>query len=39
MREDVAVEGTTRAMNKLERDIKAAIPDVGWCFVEIDVMD
>lgn len=38
MREDMAVEGTTRSINKLERDIKA-VHHVGWCFVEIDVVD
>jgi len=39
MREDMAVGMAARAINELERDIKAALPDVGWCFVEIDVVD
>jgi cation diffusion facilitator family transporter len=39
MRSDMAVGAAARAINELERDIKAAIPDIGWCFVEIDVVD
>lgn len=39
MREDLSVGAAARAINDLERDIKAAIPDIGWCFVEIDVQD
>jgi cation diffusion facilitator family transporter len=39
MRHDMAVGTAARAINELERDIKAAIPDIGWCFVEIDVVD
>jgi cation diffusion facilitator family transporter len=39
MRHDMAVGAAARAINELERDIKAAIPDIGWCFVEIDVVD
>jgi hypothetical protein len=27
------------AINELERDIKKAIPNTGWCFVEIDAED
>ena len=27
------------AIHELERDIKKAMPDIGWCFVEIDVED
>jgi len=39
MRETLSVGEAARAINQLERDIKAAIPDIGWCFVEIDVAD
>ena len=39
MREDMPVGEAARAINELERDIKKAIPDIGWCFVEIDVTD
>ena len=39
MREDMQVGDAARAINELERDIKASIPDIGWCFVEIDVED
>ncbi len=39
MREELLVGDAARAINELERDIKAAIPDIGWCFVEIDVAD
>jgi divalent metal cation (Fe/Co/Zn/Cd) transporter len=39
MRSDMAVGAAARAINELERDIKTAIPDIGWCFVEIDVVD
>ncbi len=39
MREDMPVGEAARAINELERDIKEAIPDIGWCFVEIDVAD
>lgn len=39
MREDMPVGDAARAINELERDIKVAIPDIGWCFVEIDVAD
>jgi cation diffusion facilitator family transporter len=39
MRESLSVGEAARAINVLERKIKAAIPDIGWCFVEIDVAD
>ena len=39
MRESLSVGEAARAINELERNIKAAIPDIGWCFVEIDVAD
>jgi cation diffusion facilitator family transporter len=39
MRDDMPVGEAAQAINELERDIKAAIPDIGWCFVEIDVTD
>ena len=39
MRETMSVGDAARVINELERDIKAAIPDIGWCFVEIDVED
>ncbi len=39
MREEMPVGAAARAINELERDIKKAIPDIGWCFVEIDVTD
>lgn len=39
MRESLSVGEAARAINRLEREIKAAMPDIGWCFVEIDVDD
>jgi len=39
MRESLSVGEAARAINRLERDIKDALPDIGWCFVEIDVTD
>lgn len=39
MREEMPVGDAARAINELEREIKTAIPDIGWCFVEIDVAD
>ncbi len=39
MRADMPVGAAAKAINELERDIKAAIPDIGWCFVEIDIKD
>jgi cation diffusion facilitator family transporter len=39
MRGTLSVGEAARAINQLERDIKAALPDIGWCFVEIDVAD
>ena len=38
-RYDMVIGAAARAINELERDIKAALPDIGWCFVEIDVVD
>jgi cation diffusion facilitator family transporter len=37
MRESMQVCEAARAINVLERNIKTCIPDIGWCFVEIDV--
>jgi cation diffusion facilitator family transporter len=37
MRENLQVGEAARAINQLEQQIKTAIPDIGWCFVEIDV--
>jgi len=39
MRETLSVGEAARAINQLEREIKAALPDIGWCFVEIDIDD
>jgi cation diffusion facilitator family transporter len=39
MRESISVGEAAQAINALERRIKADIPDIGWCFVEIDVAD
>ena len=39
MREEMMVGAAARAINELESDTKKAIPDIGWCFVEIDVAD
>jgi cation diffusion facilitator family transporter len=39
MRETMPVGDAARAINELEKDIKEALPDIGWCFVEIDVAD
>jgi divalent metal cation (Fe/Co/Zn/Cd) transporter len=37
MRETMPVGVASRSINRLEREIKSRIPDIGWCFVEIDV--
>lgn len=39
MRETMPVVDAARAINELERDIKLASPDIGWCIVKIDVED
>ncbi len=39
MRDDMPVKEAAKVINALEREIKAAIPDIGWCFVEIDEAD
>jgi len=35
----LSVEAAVANLNQLERDIKAAFPEVKWCFVEPDVAD
>jgi cation diffusion facilitator family transporter len=39
MRPELTVEAAVGHINALERNIKAAHPDVGWCFIEPDVTD
>jgi cation diffusion facilitator family transporter len=35
----LAIEDAVRGINELERRIKEAHPEVGWCFIEPDVTD
>jgi len=39
MREDLSIEGACEAINALERRLKRAVPQIGWCFMEPDVRD
>jgi cation diffusion facilitator family transporter len=39
MRSGLTIEEAVRHINELERRIKQAHPEVGWCFVEPDVRD
>ena len=39
MREGLTIDAAVGHINELERRIKEACPEVGWCFVEPDVTD
>lgn len=39
MRPGLAIDEAVRRLNELERRIKEAHPEVGWCFLEPDVSD
>jgi len=39
MRAGLTIDEAVCRINELERQIKAAYPEVGWCFVEPDVTD
>jgi cation diffusion facilitator family transporter len=39
MQAGIPIETAVRRINELERRIKAAAPEIGWCFVEPDVSD
>lgn len=39
MKPGLALNDAVKAVNDLEKSIKAALPDVRWSFVEIDTMD
>jgi len=39
MREDLSIGEACEAVNVLERSLKRAVPQVGWCFMEPDVRD
>jgi divalent metal cation (Fe/Co/Zn/Cd) transporter len=36
---DLNVEEAVRAINSLERELKARVPNLKWCFIEPDVAD
>ena len=39
MRSDLNVEVAVERMNALERRIRERFPEIGWCFIEPDVVD
>ena len=39
MQEGLTIEEACEAINALEVDLKAAIPQIGWCFMEPDLRD
>jgi cation diffusion facilitator family transporter len=39
MKPGLSIESAVRHINELERRIKEAAPEIGWCFVEPDVSD
>ena len=39
MRSGLTIDEAVHHINALERRIKEAHPEVGWCFVEPDVTD
>ena len=39
MRADLDIETAVRAINSLERELKARVPNLKWCFIEPDIVD
>lgn len=39
MQPGISIEEAVRGINELERRVKQAHPEVGWCFIEPDVTD
>ena len=39
MRPDLDIESAVRAINSLERELKARVPNLEWCFIEPDTSD
>ena len=39
MRPGLSIELAVERINELERRMKAAFPDIGWCFIEPDLSD
>ena len=39
MRADLDIEAAVRAINSLERELKARVPNLKWCFIEPDTAD
>jgi len=39
MQPDLNIESAVRAINALERELKARIPKLRWCFIEPDIAD
>ena len=39
MRPELTVTGACRKINTLEKHLKDRFPEIGWCFVEPDLMD
>jgi hypothetical protein len=39
MHPDVAIGTAVERINALERRIRERFPEIGWCFIEPDVVD
>ena len=39
LKSGITIDAAVRDINELERKLKARIPKIGWCFVEIDLCD
>ena len=39
MRSGLTIDEAAESINRLERDLKAKFPSIGWCFIEPDVTD
>ena len=39
MRSGMAIDDAVERINVLERQIKERFPEIGWCFIEPDVVD
>jgi divalent metal cation (Fe/Co/Zn/Cd) transporter len=39
MQPGLDIESAVRAINSLERELKARIPNLEWCFIEPDISD
>jgi len=39
MRSGLTIDEAAESINRLERELKAKFPNIGWCFIEPDVAD